>query len=383
MRRSLIRPLAVIALLALAAWALFHQLRPKPLLVVVQRVERGWVESTVANTRAGTVEACRRAKLAPQMSGQIERLPVAEGDRVRKGEVLLELWNDDLRSQLALAESEARAAKARAEEQCLAADLARREAERASALFESRVVGEQDHDRATAESERARASCEAARAMAEESGSRVAVARAALDKTILVAPFDGVVAELNGELGEMVTPSPPGIPTLPAVDLIEEGCLLVSAPIDEIDGRSVRAGHRARVTLDAFPGRRFDGTVRRVAPYVLDVEKQARTIEVEVEIDDPSSIPALVPGYSADVEILLERKEDVLRVPAEALSGENRVLVLRDGIIEERPIETGVANWQFVEVVSGLELGEEIVLSLDRPGVEAGARAEAEAVTVP
>ncbi len=336
MRRSLIRPLAVIALLALAAWALFHQLRPKPLLVVVQRVERGWVESTVANTRAGTVEACRRAKLAPQMSGQIERLPVAEGDRVRKGEVLRELWNDDLRSQLALAESE-----------------------------------------------RARASCEAARAMAEESGSRVAVARAALDKTILVAPFDGVVSELNGELGEMVTPSPPGIPTLPAVDLIEEGCLLVSAPIDEIDGRSVRAGHRARVTLDAFPGRRFDGTVRRVAPYVLDVEKQARTIEVEVEIDDPSSIPALVPGYSADVEILLERKEDVLRVPAEALSGENRVLVLRDGIIEERPIETGVANWQFVEVVSGLELGEEIVLSLDRPGVEAGARAEAEAVTVP
>ncbi len=379
MRRSLIRPLVIIALLALATWALLYQLRPKPLLVVVQAVERGWVENTVANTRAGTVEACRRARIAPQMSGQIARLPVSEGDRVRKGAMLLELWNDDLRSQLDLARSEAQAAKARAEERCLAADLARREAERATSLYDSLVVGEQALDRATAERETTRAGCEAARATAEESESRVAVARAALDRTILIAPFDGIVAELSAELGEVVTPSPPGIPTPPAVDLIEEGCLYVSAPIDEIDGRSVQVGQPARITLDAFAGRRFDGTVRRVAPYVLDREKQARTIEVEVEIDDPSSIPSLVPGYSADVEILLERKEDCLRVPAEALSGEKRVLVLHEGRIEERQIETGVANWQFVEVVSGLEAGEKIVLSLDRPGVEAGARAEAEA----
>jgi HlyD family secretion protein len=204
------------------------------------------------------------------------------------------------------------------------------------------------------------------------------VARAALERTILVAPFDGIIAELNAELGEVVTPSPPGIPTLPAVDLIEEGCLYVVAPLDEIDGRSVRTGQPARITLDAFPDRQFGGTVRRIAPYVLDREKQARTLDVEVEIDDPGSIPALIPGYSADVEIILERREDVLRIPAESISGEERVLVLTDGLLEEKRIETGVANWQFVEVTSGLAEGESIVLSLDRAGVAAGARAVAE-----
>jgi HlyD family secretion protein len=213
--------------------------------------------------------------------------------------------------------------------------------------------------------------------MAEESASRVEVARSEMERSILLAPFDGIVAELNAEMGEMVTPSPPGIPTPPAVDFIEEGCMYVTAPIDEIDGRSVRTGQPARITLDAYPGERFEGTVRRVAPYVLDREKQARTLEVEVAIDDPASIPGLVPGFSADVEILLERREGVLRVPAEALSGTDRVMLLEGDHLGERKIATGIANWQYVEVTSGLGEGDLIVLSLDRAGVQAGARAVA------
>jgi HlyD family secretion protein len=377
-KRTLIRTLLILAVVVIAGWALYNRFKPQPLEVVVRPVERGWVEATVANTRAGTVKACRRAKLAPQMSGQVSRLPVQEGDNVRKGDLLLELWNEDLTSQLQLTRSEAQAADARAEERCLSAELAGREADRAGRLFADRIVDEQALDRAGAERDATRAGCNAARATAEEAKSRVSVARAALERTILVAPFDGIIAELNAELGEMVTPSPPGIPTLPAVDLIEEGCLYVVAPLDEIDGRSVRTGQPARITLDAFPDRQFGGTVRRIAPYVLDREKQARTLDVEVEIDDPGSIPALIPGYSADVEIILERREDVLRIPAESISGEERVLVLTDGLLEEKRIETGVANWQFVEVTSGLAEGESIVLSLDRAGVAAGARAVAE-----
>ncbi|HXI02439.1 MAG TPA: efflux RND transporter periplasmic adaptor subunit [Candidatus Saccharimonadales bacterium] len=378
MRRSLIRILLVLVIAVVAVWAVYERLRPRPVEVLVQPVERGWVESTVANTRAGTVKACRRAKLAPQISGQVLHLPVKKGDAVRKGDLLLELWNEDLRSNLALAKSDARAAGAHADQLCLAADLAEREADRTSRLFDNHVVDEQTRDRASSDEETTRAACVSARASAEESKSRVAVAQADLDKTILRAPFDGVVAELNAELGEVVAPSPPGIPTPPAVDLIENGCLYVTAPIDEIDGRRVREGLTAKITLDAFPNQHFDGTVRRVAPYVLDREKQSRTLEVEVAIDHPESLPNLLPGYSADVEILLERKDGVLRIPAEAISGEGRVLVLKDGVLQERRIEEGLANWQYVEITSGLEEGEKVVLSLDRAGVEAGASAVAE-----
>jgi HlyD family secretion protein len=374
---------SLLILAAAAAYGVFVWTRPTPVKVNVRPVERGWVESTVANTRAGTVKACHRAKLAPQAGGQVSRLLIREGTRVKEGDVLVEIWNDDLRASLALAKSEETASAARAEQSCLTADLAEREAVRARQLFDSKVLDEQGLDRAEAERNTSRAACKAARATADESHGRVQVAKAALDRTILRAPFDGIVAELNAEIGEVVIPSPPGIPTPPALDLIEEGCLYVIAPIDEIDARAVRPGQQARVTLDAFQGRTFAATVRRVAPYVLDLEKQARTLDVEVEIDDPRSAPDLLPGYSADVEILLERRENVLRVPAEAVSGEGRVLVLSGGTIEERKIESGIANWQFVEIRSGLAEGDQVVMSLNKPEVVPGAKAVAESGNEP
>ena len=99
------------------------------------------------------------------------------------------------------------------------------------------------------------------------------IATARLERTLLRAPFDGVIAEINGELGEFVTPSPVGVPTPPTVDLIDSTCLYISAPIDEVDAPAVKTGQQALISMDAFPGRRFPGFVRRVAPYVLDVEK--------------------------------------------------------------------------------------------------------------
>ena len=106
-----------------------------------------------------------------------------------------------------------------------------------------------------------------------------------MERTLLRAPFDGIVAEINGELGEFVTPSPVGIPTPPAVDVVDTSCIYVTAPIDEVDAPRIREGMQARVTLDAFRDRSFPARVRRVAPYVLDLEKQARTVEIEAELE--------------------------------------------------------------------------------------------------
>jgi HlyD family secretion protein len=258
----------------------------------------------------------------------------------------------------------------------VAAGLAARAAARLDRLFADGVVGEQQLDRARSDRDTSQAACAAARARQAEAQARVDVAREELAKTVLRAPFAGVVAELNAEIGEVVIPSPPGIPTPPAIDLIEEDCLYVVAPIDEVDAPRVRAGLPARISLDAFSGRVFEGRVRRVAPYVLDREKQARTVDVEVELSDPGAISGLSPGYSADVEVLLERREGVLRVPTEALFDERKVLVLAGGRLEERSLEPGLANWQYTEVVAGLEAGERVVTSLDRAGARAGARAE-------
>lgn len=369
------RWIALAALVAATAGGLWYWLRDEPVPVTLATVDRGRIERTVANTRAGTVKACQRARIAPATGGQIETLAVREGDRVETGQLLLELWNHDLAAQLKLVEREHVSAVARADEACVLADVAEREAARLVRLRKQGVVSEENYDRSAAEATARRAGCRAAQAAVGVGAAQVDVARAALERTILRAPFRGIVAEVNGEVGEFVTPSPVGIPTPPTVDLIQTGCAYVSAPIDEVDAAGVRVGMLARLTLDAYPGRSFTGRVRRIAPYVVDVEKQARTVDVEVDFVDAADTEDLLIGYSADIEVVLETRDDRLRVPTEALLEGRRVLVLADGVLESRDVRTGIANWQFTEIVDGAAAGERVVLSVAREGVRDGAAA--------
>jgi HlyD family secretion protein len=377
-----VKPILLLALAGAIAAGWWYAARPKPVEVRVRAAEVGTVEAIVANTRAGTVKACRRAKLAPGTGGQLDRLEVRAGDRVTAGQLLLELWNRDIEAQVLLAQREAEAGEARARAACLNADNAEREAQRQVKLKERRMASEEAVDRAITAAQAGLADCEAARATARVSAARVGVAQAELERTRLVAPFPGVVAEVSGELNEYVTPSPPGIPTPPAVDLIDDSCFYISAPIDEVDAARVKLGQAARISLDAFGERNLQGEVRRIAPYVLDVEKQARTVEVEVEILDPAPETPLLAGYSADVEIVIERREAVLSIPTGAVRvGEPpSVLVLdpESGLIEAREIETGISNWEQTQVTGGLAAGDQVILSIDREGVEEGSRGVAE-----
>jgi HlyD family secretion protein len=377
LRRWSIRVFILAVLLGAAyfGWRTFS--KPAPLPVNVAEVGFGRVEATVANTRAGTVKPCRRAKLAPQGGGQIARLLVKEGDRVEAGQVLLELWNVDLAAQIRLAEDQVGSAQARRNEACTAAQAARREAVRQQQLVAQGFVSAAVVDKVVSEADVREAACRAATAEIAAAGTRVETARAALSRTVLKAPFAGIVAEVTGEQGEYSTPSPPGIPTPPAIDLIDDACLFVTAPIDEVDAPRIQVGLPARIALDAFPNRHFAGRVRRIAPYVLEVEKQARTVEVEVVFTDPQQVKALLVGYSADAEIILEGRDKVLRVPAQALLDGNRVLVLKDGVLEERHVQPGLSNWEFSEVRSGLKAGEQVVTSLEVEGVKAGVAAVA------
>jgi HlyD family secretion protein len=376
-RRIRIRWIILLLLIAALGFAIWYFTRPEPVEVIVKAVERGTVERTVSNTRAGTVKACRRAKLSPSVGGQIAKLPIHEGDRVEAGRLLLELWNEDVAAQLKLAESEAETSEATAQAACLKADNAEREAHRLVRLRKEGSISEEREDRAVTDAKAMRAECESAKASTLMSKARVDVARAELERTRLVAPFAGVIAEINGELNEYVTPSPPGIPTPPAVDLIDDSCFYVEAPIDEVDAPDIVPELRARINLDAFGSRHFAGKVRRIAPYVLDREKQARTVDVEVEFTRPKDVNPLLAGYSADVEIILDVRQNTLRIPTEAVLDGKRVYVyLPDReVIQERTFQAGISNWDYTEVTSGLTAGELVVVNVDRAGVENGALA--------
>jgi len=369
----------VFLLIAGVAWLAYSLTRPKPIAVVIAAVEPGKVETTVANTRAGSVAACRRARLAPPLGGRIDKLRVREGDRVKAGQVLVELWNDDLAARERISVEQRATAQAHVRESCLVADTARRNAARTRALRDKGFVSEERVDQAESEAKARQAGCDSARAQVSEAQARIGASRADTSRTVVRAPFDGIVAEVNGEVGEYLTPSPPGIQTLPAVDLIDDSCLYVSAPIDEVDAAQLKVGMAGRISLDAYRGKHFSGKLRRIAPYVLALEKQARTVEVEVEFDSPADIRHLLVGYSADIEVVVDAREDVLRIPTSALMPGSRVLLLNaDGLLEERKIEPGLSNWEFTEAKGGLARGDRVVTSLEREGVKAGARAVAE-----
>ena len=349
--------------------------REKPIKVSVKDAEIGVVEATVTNTRAGSVKARWRAKLAPAVGGRIATLNVRKGDKVEAGQLLLTLWNKDLEAELDLAEQQAKVAEATASEACLMAEYSSRQGKRITELRKNRSTSESSYDEAIATAASKKAGCRAAEAEREVSVAKINAAKAMIERTVITAPFSGIVAEVNGEIGEFITPSPPGIATLPVIDLINMESLYVAAPIDEIDAAQIRPGMEARITLDAFPKKVFKGLTRSISPYVLEQAKQARTVEIEVDFKDAVNDAHLLVGYSADVEIIIQGRLGVVRIATESLQKDGHVYVVNpvSNRLEYRKTTSGLSNWQFTEILQGVTAGEKVVTTIDRQGLADGA----------
>lgn len=373
MKKSLI----TLAVLVVLAGLFYYWSRPEPVTVTVVAVERGLVERTVANTRAGTVMACQRSRLALPIGGQIAQLLVKEGDQVKAGQLLMVLWNKDRLAQLEVAESAALSAEKDRQSACIDAQSDLREAKRLINLANRNLVSRESADLAESRAQASVAHCEAAEARQAEAAASVSLASAILEQTSLRAPFDGAVAEVTGEVGEYATPSPPGVMTPPAIDLLTDNCHFISAPMDEVDASGIAVGMPVRVTLDAFREQVFPAVVKRISPYILDQEKQARTVEVEASLDALPDGVKLLAGYSADMEIILRSGDHALRIPSELLVDDNYVLVVDEqGYLQRKLIRKGLANWRYTEVLEGLQEGDQIVSNIGGSGVEVGAPAK-------
>lgn len=377
--RSLKWILAVAAVVALVILLRVTVLAPDVVAVRTAAVERGLVEQTVTNTRAGTIKVRRRAELSPQVGGLVVALPHREGDWVESGTVLVQLDSRAQRAELGSARTTVVASKAQANEACLAAELAQKELVRVEALHARGIASEQNLDLLRTDRDRSQAACAAARAAIGQAEARVFATEVQVAFTTLRAPFAGTIAALSTEIGEYITPSPPGLPIPPVIDLLDPASIYFSAPIDEVDAERLQVGQSVRVTVDSRPDQSFAGTLRRVAPFVLDVLEQNRTVEVEVEVADPDAMAGVLPGTSADVEVILEQRADTLRIPASAVAEGGGVLVLDDGLLVEKTVEVGLRNWRFAEVLSGLEAGERVVIVRNSPDIKAGAKAEEKA----
>jgi HlyD family secretion protein len=301
-----------------------------------------------------------------------------EGDQVESGALLIRLNDATHKAQIRLARETLRVTQAARRQACIVRDRAQRELERNRALADKAIVSADVLDRLESAYKTANASCSAVSAEVDRAQAQIAAARVELEKTAIRSPFKGVIAEVRVEVGEWVTPSPPLLTAPAVIDVIDPSSTYISAPMDEVDSASIHAGQYAKVTVDSQPGVEFAGEVVRVAPYVLDVEAQNRTVEIEVEIENRELAATLLPGTSADVEVVLQVRDGVLRVPTSALLEDNRVLVPDDGTLVEQAVRVGLKNWDYAEILEGLQAEDRVVISLDRSEVQAGARVEVE-----
>lgn len=364
----------ILLLLATLAWFYFSGEKPIPVRLI--SVGTGQVDLTVSNTRSGTIKACNRSRLSLPIGGQIAELFVSEGDQVKKDQVLIRLWNKDQQARFSEAQARLEMAKLTVVESCYLADLNKREHKRLVGLAKKDLVSADRLDTASTTANISVASCSKAKASKDSSAATMQLQKAILEKTELTAPFAGVIAEINGEVGEYITPSPSGVATPPAVDLIADGCLYVQAPVDEVDASKIQKGMRVHVTLDAFRGEQFEGTVSRIAPYVKELEKQARTVDIDVKLIDKEQHKKLLIGYSADVDVVIQQQKNTLRLPTETVIDGNKVLLYKPSneqlVLKE--FTPGLSNWRYTEIKAGLTDGDRVLLSLDVDGAVDGAR---------
>lgn len=360
------------------------------------------VEDITSQVRApGKIEAKLQVKISADLPGKVSRLLVKEGDRVKQGQLMLQLDDTQYRSALDQSRAATSSAEARLREALAAEKVSDSSFERQRALFQQKLLSQAEWDQASSANESAHVAVATAR---EEISRAQAAAAGAMDnvnKCRFLAPFDGVVSALNVEQGEVVitgTMNNPGTQILVVSDLSR---MLVRADVDETDVVNMKLGQKAKISVDAMPDTSYQGTVIEIGntakrSSVSTVEGQTN-FEVKVVFD--SLVPEVRPGMTADVEISTATHTAAPGVPIQAVvvrtqrdldrslakpgrkrpSGKANMLaaeedtvgrkdkeitgvfVVKDGKASFVPVRTGIASETTIEIFGDIHGGDIVV----------------------
>ena len=340
-------------------------------------------------TANGYVVARQRASVSTEVSGRLQALYVAEGSRVRQGQVLGVLRNDEQRAALQSAQAalaSARADRAEAEASAHEAEVSRK---RSEALLQKSLVSQSDYDEAEARAKVAAARVESAGAAVANARARLAAAQVELARTFIRAPFSGAVLRKEAEVGEIVSPIPSsgGLTRGAIVTMADLSSLEVDVDVNEGYVARTREGMRAEITLDAYPNERYPGRVRQIVPTA---DRQKATVTVKVAFDSLDA--RVLPEMGAKVTFLADEfpagakgvrvASAAVTIPKAAVAereGRAVVFVADKGRAALRSVGPRPYGDDRVVVSGGLAPGEFVVV--DPPGALAdGARIKTEEV---
>ena len=380
---------AVIVLLGLLGWQIYSRIsasgKPKtmhggkgPVAVEVREVQKRTIKDVGLFT--GTLYPKAQFIAAPKVSGRLEKLLVKIGDRVKKGQLIATLENEEVVQQVDQARAELDVARANFEESRSSLEIARRELERARTLREKKIASESELDAAEAQFKAQDAKHKVAVAQVAQKEAALKAAQVRLSYTQIRASWEEgdesrVVGERFVDEGAMLAPN------ASIVSVLDISTMIAVIYVIERDYSKIRTGLEGKVSTDAFPEKAFSARVARIAPLLKETSRQAR---VEMEISNPDNL--LKPGMFIRVQIEFAAYPEATVIPVNALvkrNGQQGVFVADLQELKARflPVKTGMVNTEWVQILepelSGsvitlghhlLEEGSDIMLPAARPG---------------
>lgn len=321
--------------------------------VKIAAVKKGPVAYILSTS--GDVLPLRQVDVVSRISGYVERVHFEIGDRVTAGEVVATIDSKEQRHRVQEDEATVKVAQATLKEKESQLLNAEKQFERARLLREKDFISSQELDEAETRVKTAGAQKDLAQAQLAQREAALSQSRYQLSLTQVVAPFSGVVTRRQVDPGAFVSSS------TSMVTIVVPDPLKVILNIPERDVGLARVGMKARLEIDAFPGRVFEGKVARLNS-ALDLS--SRTLVVEIHV--PNHQQLIKPGMFARVSLVLAEHKNALLVPSEAVledEGKHFVFSVADGAARQRMVTRGWTQDSFTEIVSGIREGEEIVVA--------------------
>jgi HlyD family secretion protein len=319
-------------------------------------------------------------ELKPEVIGKISAIPVVEGQRVRKDQVVLRMDPELFQAQVAQQQAAVQQAEIAIQSQKLTVANLQQQYTRQQALFKQHLVDANSFDNLKNQLDLSDTELQARQQALEIAQAELAQSQQSLNKTVIISPLDGMITSLPVKVGETVITGT-NIAGSTLMDIADPSEVLADVQVDEADIANVKLGEDANIDAVSFPDRTLHGKVQFVASSVTDTSNsltassasQGRTFEVKIAISD-KDIGLLKPGMSARAEIFTQSTPDTLSVPVQAILYENDpgsknleptsgayVYRVEDGKAKKIPVTTGVSSDTYQAVTSGLKKGDTVV----------------------
>jgi len=355
--------------------------------VRIEKVERRDLVATV--TASGQIQPQRAVDVSSDITGRIIRIPVEEGETVRRGDLVLLIEPSQYEAGVARAQAMTSSAEASLLQARANRDQAQRALDRLKQLREQSpdLVSDEQLEQAQTQFDVSQALTNSAEHQVAQAQAGLEEAREALAKTVLRAPMTGEVTRLAVEEGEVAVPGTFSRETGLLMTISDLSVIEVAVRVDETDVVRLHLGDSAEVTIDAFPDTQFAGRVTKIAQSAVQGlaqtaggTTQAVDYDVEVTLDNPP--PGVRPDLSATAKIVTATRDSALSIPIialtlrehEAVSTETApqdttkgktdtegVFIVHNGTAEFRPVKVGIAGEEYFEVLEGIEVGDSIV----------------------